>query len=366
MLKKILAIALTVITVFSCLAITASADEFERTYEINAKNEITLKAGDSCIGPVEISLLGAIGNSYVFLSSGARNLKVELIQNSMGREIITNLDGKSGNGNTFHVFSEPGTYRLRITNTTKLPQKFDFWIIKASRTYSGFVSYPTAADKVYYEDIDFVNENGTARFINEPDFTGARYEFKDANNACVYALDGSDVKNILGVPVYTGGARVITYTVSVLAFNLKATVTFKASPNPIQNVISTAKTEEAANRTYRFGKDGYIKGTILKYYFCPNVNFEGLTLEIQLKDWAGGGTFTADVEKDEKGCYISVTEYGKQYLRHESKVTENKTMDYLAPVFVGSANFKLTIKIEKAGFFEYLGILIRLFFGVYR
>lgn len=366
MLKKILAIVLTVITAFSCLAITASADEFERTYEINAKNEISLKAGDSCIGPVEISLLGAIGNSFIFISSGARDLKVELIQSSMGREIITNLDGKSGNGNTFHVFSEPGSYRLRITNTTRLPQKFDFWIIKASRTYSGFVSYPTSADKVYYEDIDFVLENGTARFINEPDFTGARYEFKDANNACVYALDGSNVKNILGVPVYTGGARVITYTVSVLAFNLNATITFKASPNPIQNVISTAKTEEAANRVYHFGKDGYIKGTIFDYYFCPDINFEGLTLEIQLKDWAGGGTFTADVEKDEKGCYIPITDYGKQYLRHESKVTENKTMDYLAPVIVGSANFKLTIKIEKAGFFEYLGILIRLFFGVYR
>ncbi len=287
----------------------------------------------------------------------------------------------SADGNIFEIvdLSALTEYDITITKANALVSKFDLYIFKANARYSGFTAYPATASngsapKTFYEDIDFTTSSGSlisasVNFKTEPDFTGARYEFKDDNNACIFALENNDVKQILTAPTFA--SSVITYQSklsSILSGSTNSTVTFKAQANPIKSVRVSAMPDPAPS--YHFGKDGIIKGKLGNYYFRPDIKFDGYKFEITFKDYVTaadpGINREYSVQKDGKGYYIDLGAYGKQYITYTAEVTQNKTQAYQTTVYVGSGHFGMDVQIEKAGFFEFIGIWFGLLFGKYK
>lgn len=374
---KVISFLMALVLIFSASLVGVYA---ANTYEdlelnLNEPNQISFNKSDDIIIAHGFKASGKL----TFVTTGYAKPVIEIShKNFLDKTVVDETLEASENGNIFAIvdFSALFEYDIKITKASSLVSKFDLHIFKSSAKYSGFTAYPAAstkgtAPKTYYEDIDFTTGSGSllsgsVKFKTEPDFTGARYEFKDDNNACIFALENGDVKNVLGNPTFA--SSVITYQSqlsSIFSGSANSTVSFYAKANPIKSV----RVIESPDVTYHFGKDGIIKGKLGNYYFRPDIKFDGYKFEIKFKDYVvdvdEDKQYT--VQKDSDGYYVDLGVYGKQYITYTAEVKENKNNDnFGAEVFVGSGHFTMGIKIEKANFFEFIGIWFGLLFGKYK
>ena len=381
MTKKIIAIFFAVLMTFGCMMVPAFAGNtyddltLSVTTEAGVTNEIKFTQSDDTLIAKDVSLSG----DYFFVTTGGAKPTIEITHTNLigGKTTIDETLTPASNGNIFasvEGLSSLYKYTITITHANALVNRFNLSIIKANKSKSGFTAVPAAASNgtapvTYYEDIDFTVSGATLTFKEgrEPDFTGAKFEFKNDNNACIYAIEGNDVKVILSSPTYTGSAIVYKSNFSSIFSSGISTISFTAKANPIKSVRVSDGNE---GKKYHFGEDGSIHGKLSSYYFEPSINFEGMTFEITFKDYVTtidpDITTTYVVKKDANGCYVDLDIYGKQYIRYEAKATKNANQTISATVYVGDAHFQMDVEIEKANFFEFIGIWFGLLFGKYK
>lgn len=359
--SRVLSLLLAVILAFSC-CITAFADTYSIDIQVNAANHITLNKADKNTGSFSIA------GSFVVIAKGEGRPEIQITYDGGLKDAIA-LDATANeNGFICEVCEFPlvllaRKYDVKISSSDSKKCDFDFWIIDADRNFSGLTADPDTS-KTYYEDIDVKISGTKVSYINgAPDFSGAEFSFRDKKNKDLLKLTGADVLCVMEEPVYGGSA--ITYKVkSAVSLFSNNKVVYKVKPNPIKAVKIASETVERP--AYHFGKDGIIKGTLRSYYFRPDMKFDGITFTVTYKDSVGGGTADLEVQKDAKGYYVEVPGFGRQDITYKAEVTQNKTQPFDATVTVGGASFQMTIQIEKAKFFEFIGIWFRLLFGRYR
>lgn len=364
MAKKALSVMFAVIMMLSCFSIFAFAETTEITAKINAENSITLKAGE------KKTFTLSLGGSYTVITTGSKKAEVNIVTKTGNTTSYTALK-KADNGNVFDTRTyglsilgldiKSADYTFEVSASDGKACTLKLWIIEYSEKYSGFTSYPTTT-KVYKEDIDFTVTGSGVSFKTAPDFTGAVFTFNDDSNNPIYTLKGNDVLNVLSAPTFTYEAKKIVYVSIATVLNSRNTVSFSAEPNYIQTVVIKGYPAKA----YHFGKNGTIKGSLGNYYFIPDIDLTGATATVTYKSYVGGKTETVNVNKDGKGYYITTSLTGRQNITNQAKVTSNSTATYKAPLYVGNCPTTISIQIEKATFFEMIGIWFGLLFGKYK
>ncbi|MCR5522357.1 MAG: hypothetical protein K6F64_01790 [Clostridia bacterium] len=349
------------------MAVTAAIPAFADTYEIDLKinevNHIKLQNGDILKGKIKSN------RALTFVTTGNAKPKISIsYQSGLSTATQDLKTTESGNildivdfGKLFGLISTESTVTVSAADGKKC--EFDFYIVECDISKSGITKQPDNIGTVFYEDKDFTANGAIPVFATRPDLTGAVFSFKDSGGNEILAINGNDIYSILNTPVYSGLA--ITYSVDLRIGNLiNGTITYKAVPNPIKYVRIVEKPAEAP--TYRFGRDGKIKGTLGNYAFIPDIKFDGITLEVTYKDYVERLPEEIKVQHDSAGYYIEIPDFGRQDIIYEANVKENKTAVFQSTVYVGSYKFLMDINIEKASFFEMIPIWFGLLFGRYR
>ena len=369
-MKRILAVILCAITIFGCFAIAASADSKAVDIKINQANTITLKSGDKAT--FTLSLVG----NYTVLTTGSKNVQVAYVETIGGKIVTTPLDkGEKGNVLDSRTYGasilglinlSAKEYNFEVTSTDGKALAIKLYFIKSDASYSGFTSQPSSKPS-YREDIDFTCTLATVKFKNEePSFKGAGFSFRDEANNEIVALKDDEVRDIVGAPTFDYYGT-ITYTANVLVssiLNKNNTITYKATPNYFKSVA--VRNNPNADKTFTFGKDGTIKGTLRSYYYRPNLTLEGMTVYVVYKDRYSAANELLTVKKDGNGCYVTGKVCGRQPVTNEVKVTKNETATVNGTILVSNCAATIPVKIAKASFFDFIGIWFGLLFGVYK
>lgn len=372
---KILSFIFAFIFIFSTLTVLAYANTYEAEILENKVNHYDLQAGD--IFKCTFSGKG----KYGIITIGGANPKIVISdKNGQSKELKTGSDGNVLDSYEFGLFGLlSSTYTINISAKDGKACSFDLYFFNIDKTTCGFISQPSA-DRVYVEDIDFTLDDlkdiSKARF----DFTGADFIFRSTDGTTILEFKDNDVKQVLNpVAVYTG--NIITYTSKYASSDIfkalfsinKDTVdyvTFKAQPNPIKSVQVISKPEGAF--TYTYGEeDGTFTGNIFKYYFVPELKFDGVVYRVKFKDYvyALKNDIKTDytVQKDGAGYYIDLELFGRQYIKwDEVKVSGNKDQTVQADVKVGGCRYQQDVTIQKTGFFDAVMIWFGVLFGKYR
>ena len=369
-MKRILAVILCALTVFGCFAIAASADSKAIDVKINEATTVTLKSGDKAT--FTLNLLG----NYTVLTTGSKNVQVAYVDTVGGKIVTTPLDkGDKGNVLDSRTYGlsilgainlKAQDYNFEVTSTDGKALAIKLYFIKSDPSKSGFTSQPSSKPK-YREDIDFTCTGSLVKFKDEePSFKGAVFSFRDENNNEIVALKDDEVKDIVGSPTFDYYDS-INYTANILVSSILSSnnsITFPATPNYFKSV--TVKNNPNADKTFTFGKDGTIKGTLKSYYYRPNLTLEGMTVYAVYKDRYSASAETLTVKKDSNGCYINGKICGRQPVTNETKVTKNETATVNGAIYVSNCKATIPVKIAKASFFDFIGIWFGLLFGVYK
>lgn len=363
-MKKFLAVVLCALIVFGCFAIAASAESKAVDVKINEPVSIALKAGDKAT--FTLSLNG----TYTVLTTGSKNVQIAYVETLLGRIVTTPLDkGDKGNIMDVRLYGNvisARDYNFEVTSTDGKALAIKLYFIKSNASKSGFTSQPSSKPS-YREDIDFSCTGAVVKFNNgEPSFKGAVFSFRDDNNNEIVALKDDEVKDIVGAPTFNYYDK-ISYTANVLVSSLLSSnnsIDFPATPNYFKSV--SVRTNPNADKTFTFGKDGTIKGTLRSYYYRPDLTLEGMTVYVVYKDRYSAASELLTVKKDGSGCYINGKICGRQPVTNEAKVTKNETATVNAEIFVSNCKTAIPVKIAKAGFFDFIIIWFGLLFGVYK
>ena len=369
-MKKFLAVILCALTLLSCAAIGAGAESKAVDVKINEPVSIALKAGDKAT--FTLSLAG----NYTVLTTGSKNVQVAYVETVGGKIITTPLDkGEKGNVMDVRTYGasilgiinlSAKNYNFEVTSTDGKALAIKLYFIKSDASKSGFTSQPSSKPS-YREDVDFTCTGSLVKFTNEePGFKGAVFSFRDENNNEIVALKDDEVKDIVGVPTFNYSDK-ISYTANVLVSSLLSSnnsIDFPATPNYFKSV--SVRTNPNADKTFTFGKDGTIKGTLRSYYYRPDLTLEGMTVYVVYKDRYSAASELLTVKKDGSGCYINGKICGRQPVTNEAKVTKNETATVNAEIFVSNCKTAIPVKIAKAGFFDFIIIWFGLLFGVYK
>ena len=372
--RKILSLILAVIMIMSAAFVLAYANTYEGEITENKINHYQLAAND--VFKCTFSGKG----KYGIITTGSAKPKVVIADKSgQSKELKAGADGNILDSYEFGLLGLlSSSYTITISAQDGKACEFDLYFFNIDKTTCGFVSQPTT-DKVYVEDIDFTTEELTDINKAKFDFTGARFVFRDSDGTVILEFKDNDVKQILNpVAVYTGST--ITYTsiyasndiFRTLFSNNKDTVdyvTFKAQANPIKSVQMVSKPDGAFEYTYG-PDDGTITGNIFKYYFIPDIKFDGVVYKVRFKDYVYAlkddikTEYT--VQKDSNGYYIDLELFGKQYIKWDApKVESNKDQTIQVDVTIGGCKYQQDITIKKAGFFDAVKIWFGVLFGKY-
>ena len=365
-MKKILAVILCAITVFGCFAVAASADTKAIDVKINQANTITLKAGETAT-----FTLNLVGGHTVY-TTGSKNVQITCSETVLGKTVTTILK-KSKEGNVIDSRSYGASalgidfiskdYSFEVKSTDGKALSIKLYFIKPDTSYTGFTSQPSTKPK-YREDIDFVCPLLIAEFkTEEPSFKGAVFSFRDSTNNEIISLKDDDIKYIVEAPTFNY-YDTITYSAPSYISIKNSSITFPATPNYFQSV--TIRNNPNADKTFTFGKDGTIKGTLKSYYYRPNLTLEGMTVYAVYKDRYSASSELLTVKKDGNGCFVNGKICGRQPVTNETKVTKNETATVNGAIYVSNCRATIPVKIAKASFFDFIGIWFGLLFGVYK
>ncbi|MBR2731386.1 MAG: hypothetical protein IKD72_05310 [Clostridia bacterium] len=373
--KKILSFLLSVVLILGAASVLASANTYEGEIVENAVNHYDLAAGD--IFKCTFSGKGKYG---IITIGNAKPKIVISTKNGQSKELKTGADGNILDTYEFGLLNFfPKDYTINISAKDGKACAFDLYFFNIAKTTCGFISQPTS-NKVYVEDIDFTADELKDVYKARFDFTGARFIFRDTDGTEILAFKDDEVKQVLNpVAVYAGST--ITYTSKYASHDIFKVlfganqdtadyVTFRAQPNPIKSVQMIAKPDGAF--TYQYGTtDGTIKGTILKYYFIPELKFDGVVFKVRFKDYVyalkDDIRTEYPVQKDANGYYIDLELFGKQYIKWDApKIESNKDQTIQVEVRVGGCKYQQDVTIKKAGFFDMVIIWFGVLFGKYR
>ncbi len=364
-MKKLTSLILAMLFAVGCLSTICFAGTVvtDDTLTINGKKEYNLGSGDEYQYTFTTSL-GSVKN-YIFIMSGTSGTpKVTITPKST--LLNPNPSSKILTGSKSLAVIELGNllskmeYTIVVTSYEGKGAHYDLYIIEENNNCKLDTQPASINTATYNEDKDFAYKNGKLEFYHgEPDFTGAVYTFRDTLGHDIYTLKDNDVKQLYSEPIYEYLTQRIYYTSKVDV--LRDTISYKANPN----YLKSAKFTNYNNKTYHYGKDGTIKGNIFDYYYVPDVDLEGAKVVVTYKYTIDGkDQDTLDVKKDVNGWYVEIMG-GKTYITNESQA-ENKTYTYAAPLYVGNCLAPTNIQIEKAGFFESIGIWFGVLFGKYK
>ncbi len=372
--KKILSFILSALIILGVATVFPYANTYEGEITENAVNHYDLAAGDT----FKCTFSGK--GKYGIITIGSAKPKVVIsTKNGQSKELNTGADGNVLDSYEFGLFGLiSSSYTINISAADGKACSFDLYFFNIDKTTCGFVSQPSS-NKVYVEDIDFtldeIKDVNKVRF----DFTGADFVFRNTDGTTILEFRDNNVKQVLNpVGVYIGST--VTYTSKYASndifrslFNLNNdtsdTVTFRTQPNPIKSVQVISKPE--GSFTYKYGPDdGTFKGTIFKYYFIPDLKFDGVVYRVKFKDYvyALKDDIRTDytVQKDGGGYYIDLELFGKQYIKwEEPRVFGNKDQTVQVEVTVGGCKYQQDVTIVKAGFFDAVKIWFGVLFGKY-
>lgn len=357
-MKKVLSILFAVLLAFSCLSVVAFAEDETITVAINQENKITLTSGNT--KTFTIKLCG----TYTFLTTGSKNVDINRITKSGQTTKLVALD-KSDNGRIFDTsyyyniiaisdHSEECTFQVSTTDTIA---SIKLWILDYDSSKSGFTQIP--AYQKFYEDVDYTLNSGVVfKDGKAPDFSNAEFKFRDSSGNDIFTLKGKDVTDVCLDPVCL--LNKITYT------SFAATQNNSFSFDAVPNYIKSAKITNVPENTYKYGtEDGIIKGNVFNYHFIPAVDLTGAKVAVTPKT---GNEFTTNIKKDSNGAYYieDIRVGGRVTINLANLAAPNKTQIYDAPISVGVIVTSTPISIEKAGFFESIGIFFKALFGQYK
>ncbi len=356
-MKKLLSILFAVLLAFSCLSVVAFANDETITVAINQENRITLSSGNT--KTFTIKLCG----TYTFLTTGSRNVDINRITKTSQSTKYTPLE-KSDNGRIFDTnyyynlmslsdHSEECTFQI---STTDALASIKLWILDYDSSKSCFTKVP--ANQTFYEDVDYTLNPGVVyKDGKAPDFSNAEFKFRDSLGNDIFTLTGKDVLDICLDPICLLGK--ITYT--SIAGTSNNSFSFTAVPN----YIKSAKITNVPEKTYKYGTDGIIKGNVFNYHFIPAVDLTGASVVVTPKT---GSEFTTNIKKDSNGVYYieDIRVGGRVTINLANLAAPNKTQIYDAPISIGVVEASTPISIEKAGFFESIGIFFKALFGQYK
>lgn len=371
--KNLLSIILSVIFILSVASVFAYANTYEGEITENKVNHYDLAAGD--IFKCTFSGKG----KYGIITIGSAKPKVVISdKNGQSKELKTSSDGNILDSYEFGVLGLlSSTYTINISAKDGKACSFDLYFFNIDKTTCGFISQPSA-NRVYVEDIDFTVDDLTDVNKVKFDFTGANFIFRDSDGTTIVEFKDASVKQVLNpVGLYTGST--VTYTSKYASGNIFSSlfgnsdtvdsVTFRTQANPSKSVQMISKPDGAF--TYKYGPDdGTFKGNIFKYYFIPDLKFDGVVFRVKFKDYVyvlkDDIKTDYEVQKDAGGYYIDLELYGKQYIKwDEPKVESNKDQTIQVEVKVGGCKYQQDVKIEKASFFEAVKIWFSILFGKY-
>ena len=373
--KRVFSFLLSVILIFGEASVLCYANTYEGEIVENAVNHYDLAAGD--VFKCTFSGKG----KYGIITLGNANPKIVIsTKNGQSKELKTGADGNILDTYEFGILGLLSyDYTINISAKDGKACAFDLYFFNIAKTTCGFVSQPTS-NRVYVEDIDFtaaeLNDIQKARF----DFTGARFVFRSTDGTEILSFKDDEVKQVLNpTAVYSGNtityaSKFVSHDIFKVLFGASQDtadyITFRAQPNPIKAVQMIAKPE--GSFTYQYGtKDGTIKGSILKYYFIPDLKFDGVVYKVTFKDYVyalkDDIRTEYPVQKDAEGYYIDLELFGKQYIKWDApKVESNKDQTIQVEVRVGGCKYQQDVTIVKAGFFDMVVIWFGVLFGKYR
>lgn len=359
-MKKVLSVLMIAVMLLLTGTVMVSADTFDIAIVPNKIISLDIKSGNTCISKYTPTI-GKDGE-YTFVSFGdvCPTVTVSYVKQSLlgKKETITETIESDG-GMLFGTYNF--TYGTEYTITVKGDGKFDLIFFKPDANKCGFVTDPVK--KSYFDGLEVSISGSNATFINDSlDLTGASFALVDSDGNTVYTVKDNALKKIIKSATYEKNTIKLAVNASkkFLGITLKeySTISLDVKPYPIKSVVLNH-----GELHYTYGdNDGTIKGTLKDHSFTPNIKFNEMTATVTLID----DTKLENVEiKEANGRYYFELEgVGKVYITNESKCPESGTVD--ADITVGATPYKITVTIDKAGFFQKIRIFFRLLFGAYK
>lgn len=359
-MKKILSILLVAMMVLFTGAFMASADTFTDIDIVpNKLIEFSIASGNSYEDTFKPAY--GKGGEYTFISFGDACPTVTVSydeQGYFGKKTITETI-ESDNGMLFGTYDF--TAGTEYTITVKGDGKFSVIFFKPDANKCGFVTEPDK--KSYYDGLEVSISGSNVTFLNDClDLTGASFALVDSDGKTVYTVKDNALKKIIKSATYEKNTIKLAVNSSKkflgITYKEYSAISLDVKTYPIKSVVLN---HDELHYTYG-DKDGKITGTLGSHYFTPDIKFNEMTANVTLID----DTKFENVEiKEENGrYYFELENIGKVYITNESQCPESGTVD--ADIVVGATPYKLTVNIDKAGFFQKLAIFFRLVFGAYK
>lgn len=362
-MKKITALVLAMLTLLSICFVTALADTFtNKPIKPGTMTEFDIKAGDT----YEYKFTPTVSSAgeYTFLSFGdvRPEVSVSYVKTGILKDETVTDTLAVDNGMVFatYEFTALREYTIRV-KAAEGEGKLSLIYFKPNPEKCGFEGELV---KTAYCDKAEVSINGTkAEFLNDClDLTGVTFNLVDDAGTTIYTLSGNNIKKILKSITYENGKIRLAVNASKTFLFWTTAEYSSVSVDVLPYPISGWRLNHDA-LSYKYGTDGTIKGTLKEHWFIPDIQFDRMTADVTLNDEAGTVLESVPISKENGRYFINVENVGRIYIDNTAKCSESGEQE--AEIKIGPDSYKLTVTIEKAGFFQKIGIWFKLLFGVY-